>query len=83
MLISTPKHVTEIHDKAKAWALAETNEVRFTVVEAAPGVLCSVLGPSLQVEHWVVGVCPEKSNEAGEGSREQVLWGAAERVGAV
>ena len=25
----------------------------------------------------------EKSNEAGEGSREQVLWGAAEGAGAV
>jgi len=31
----------------------------------------------------VAGVCPEKSNEAGEGSREQVLQGAAEETGAV
>ena len=29
------------------------------------------------------GACPEKGNEAGEGSREQVLWGVAEGAGAV
>jgi len=34
--------------------------------EAAPGVLCLVLGPSLQEGHGVSGVCPEKGNEAGE-----------------
>ena len=51
--------------------------------EAAPRVLCSVLGPSLQEGHWVAGACPEKSNEAGEGSREQVLRGATEGTGAV
>ena len=39
--------------------------------------------PSLQEGHWGAGVCPEKGNEAGEGSREQVLWGAAEGTGAV
>jgi len=36
--------------------------------EAAPGVLCWVFGPSLQEGHWGAGACPEKSNEAGEGS---------------
>ena len=51
--------------------------------EAAPQVLCSLLGPSLQEGHWVAGVCPEKGNEAGEGSGEQVLWGAAEETGTV
>jgi len=51
--------------------------------EAAPGVLCSVLGPSLQEGHYVPGPCPEKGNEAGEGSREQVLRGAAEGTGVV
>ena len=51
--------------------------------EAAPGVLCSVLGPSLQEGHWGAGACPEKGNEAGEGSGEQVLGGAAEGAGAV
>ena len=40
--------------------------------EAAPGVLCSVLGPSLQKGHPGAGACPEKGNEGGEGSREQV-----------
>jgi len=41
--------------------------------EAVPQILCSVLGPSLQEGHFVGGACPEKGNEAGEGSREQVL----------
>ena len=41
--------------------------------EAAPGVLCSILSPSLQEGHGGAGVCPEKGNEAGERSREQVL----------
>ena len=27
--------------------------------------------------------CPKKGNEAGEGSRAQVLWGAAEGTGVV
>jgi len=47
--------------------------------EAAPGVLCSVLGPSLQDRHGVAGACPEKGNEAGAGSREQVVLGSARR----
>jgi len=51
--------------------------------EATPRVLCSVLGPSLQEVYWNTGACPEKSNKAGEGSREQVLGGAAEGSGAV
>ena len=51
--------------------------------EAAPRVLCSVLGLALQEGRWVAGVCPEKGNEAGEGSGEQVFWGAAEGAGAV
>ena len=46
----------------------------------APWVLWSVLGPSLQERHWGAG---EEGNEAGEGSGEQVLWGAAEGAGAV
>jgi len=28
----------------------------------------------------VEGACPEKGNEAGEGSREQVLWRADEEL---
>ena len=40
-------------------------------------------GPFTTKAHWVVGACPEKSNEAGEGSREQVLQAAAEGTGAV
>ena len=40
-------------------------------------------GPSLQDGHWVAGVRPEKGNEAGEGSGEQVLGGAAEGSGTV
>jgi len=39
------------------------------------------LGPSLQEGHWGAGAYPEKSNEAGEGSGEQVTCGAAERTG--
>ena len=50
---------------------------------AAPQVLCSVFGLSLQQRHWGSGVCPEKGSEAGEGSREQVLWVVAEGTGAV
>jgi len=49
-----------------------------------PLVLCSDLGPPLQEEHWGAGHwCPEKGSEAGEGSGEQVLGGAAEGAGAV
>jgi len=43
-----------------------------SIGEAAPRTLCSVLGPSLQEGHWGAGACPEKGNEAGEGSGEQV-----------
>ena len=50
--------------------------------EAAPRVLCSVLGPSLQEKHGVAAAYPEKGKKAGEGSREQVLRGAAEGAGA-
>lgn len=32
-LISTPKYVTEVHDKINPWALTETYKVRFTVVD--------------------------------------------------
>jgi len=32
--------------------------------EAAPQVLCSVLGPLLQERHQGHGVCPEKDNGA-------------------
>lgn len=31
--------------------------------EATPGILCPVLGPSLQEKHGGAGVCPEKGNE--------------------
>jgi len=41
--------------------------------EAAPRVLCSALGPSLQAGHGGAGACPEKGIKAGEGSGEQVL----------
>jgi len=51
--------------------------------KAAPRVPRSVLGPSLQEGHWGAGVCPEKGKEAGEGSGEQVLQGAAEGAGGV
>ena len=51
--------------------------------EAAPRILCSVLGPSLQEGYRVAGECPEKGNEAGEGPREQVLRETAEGAGAV
>jgi len=36
-------------------------------------VQCQVLGSSLQERRRGAGACPEKGNEAGEGSREQVL----------
>jgi len=39
----------------------------------ATQVLCSVLGLSLQGRHQDPGTCPEKGNEAGEGSAAQVL----------
>jgi len=51
--------------------------------EAAPWVLCSVLGPSLQERHGGTGAWGKKGNKAGEGSGEQVLWGAAEGTGVV
>ena len=35
--------------------------------EAAPRVLCSVLGPTLQERHCGPGVCSEKGNEAVRG----------------
>jgi len=50
---------------------------------SAPQVLCSVLGPSLQEGCFGAGACPEKGNEAGEGSREQVLRGVADGTGVV
>jgi len=49
--------------------------------ETAPWILCSVLGLSLQEGHRGAGACPEEGKEAGEGSREQVLQGAAEGTG--
>ena len=42
-----------------------------------------VFGPSLQERQWGAGACPEKGNEAGEGSGEQVLRGSAEGTGFV
>ena len=41
--------------------------------EAAPRVLCPVLGPSLQERHRGPGACPEEGNKAGEGSGAQAL----------
>jgi len=35
--------------------------------EAAPQVLCSVMGPSLQERDQGPGACPEKGNEAVRG----------------
>jgi len=35
--------------------------------EAAPQVLCSVLGPSLQERHRGPGVCPEKGRKVVKG----------------
>ena len=42
--------------------------------DAAPQIVCLVVGPSLQERHWGPGEFPEKGNKAGEWSREQVLW---------
>jgi len=39
--------------------------------------------PPTKAYHFLKLSSPEKSNEAGEGSREQVLGGAAEGIGAV
>jgi len=39
--------------------------------------------PHSQERHGVAGACPKKGNEAGEGSREQVLRGVAEETGTV
>ena len=50
--------------------------------EAAPRVLCSVLGPLLQERLQGHGACPEKDSET-EGSGAQALWQAAERAGIV
>ena len=51
--------------------------------EAAPRILCSVLGPSLQegtLRCWSVS---REGQWAGEGSGAQVLWGVAEGTGVV
>ena len=48
--------------------------------EAAPQVLCSAWGPSLQEGYGGPGACPEKDNIPGEEARGQILWGAAERA---
>jgi len=50
--------------------------------EAAPQVLCSVLGPPLQERHQGPGACPEKEMELRE-IWSIVLWGAAEGTGMV
>ena len=42
------------------------------------GCTSSTVFSSLQGGHWGAGVCPGKSNGAGEGSRTEVLWGVAE-----
>ena len=41
--------------------------------EAAPRVPYAVLGTSLLERHGVAGACPKKGNEAGGGSRAEVL----------
>jgi len=51
--------------------------------EATAQVLCSILGPSLHEIHRGPGACPEKGNEACEGSGAQALWEAAEEAGIV
>jgi len=43
-----------------------------STAEAAPPVLCAVLGPSLQEGPGGAGACPEKGSKAGEGAGEQV-----------
>jgi len=48
--------------------------------EAAPWVLCSVLGTSVQKGHWGPGVRLDKGNKAGQGFGARVLWGAKERT---
>ena len=51
--------------------------------EATAQMLHAVLGPSLHEGHGGAGACPEQGSEAGEGSGEQVCWGATEGAGAV
>lgn len=48
--------------------------------EATPGILCSILGPSLQ-EQWGAEVSPEKSNKTRKLSEAQVCWGATVGAG--
>lgn len=50
---------------------------------AAPWVLCSDFGPSLEEEHWGDRTCPEKGNEGGERAGAQVLQATSEGAGLV
>jgi len=49
--------------------------------EAAPWVLCSVMGLSLQERYWGPGACPEKGNETMKGlehnGKQQREWGCS------
>lgn len=49
----------------------------------APSLLCWVLGPSLQERYWVAEADSEKGRKAGEGCKEQLLWGMAEGTAVV
>lgn len=50
---------------------------------AAPWVLCTVLGLSLQERHQGPEAYPEKCNETGEESGALAFWGVAEGAGVV
>ena len=54
-----------------------TRKVFFSLLstgEAVPGVLRSVLCPSLQERHWSPGGCPEKGNKAVRDLQYKSYW---------
>ena len=54
-----------------------------SIGEASPGVLCSVLGTSVQKGHFGAGAGPKKGNKTDERLGERALQGEAEGTGAV